>query len=802
MCKKTKAVAAPGSGKKNNVSPPSPSPDQPPRLAVCLNDTPVEPDREKLRATDETADPPGNKLKDSAKILTPEVVTKVLTWIGTRLDEGLNDAWAGPAGKNDEFNLMDGEEKWARAFSEMFLGCPYGGPGEMYRLARFQQKADGDILFYQRLQAKFWKWEDVMARRGIKRPKGWAPPADADKVTNTDPAYSIVVACQQLATYVVVSRGFSVEEDMSAVGLAAHDDSDREIYAKDGAKWYPTRGTGAVSGDTLCNVQAASKLDVPPRPGTVYVYDPMMYVTVKTFYLKDEEAFQMDNGQFVLKDGQKVQDLKKQNAVARQALELAFKKGRTAEQDISLDSSGNLSQGGPGLSPYPRTISGQLSGSHAAAALRYFKLKTGAKADRPVGQLFDTNALASMVNDYPSHSLFQSVKYNGIFDGNFYEAMPNGYKLIGMGVPPDAERIGDEADWLAKARPVGLARLVLLRRPDENAKTGPLGIDDVIYVSRLLRMYGDEEDQNYGYARYIWSLRNIPYYKNFQPYWVLFIPRDTLADAMWFMGVRGKSVDDLNVDAQVIKSLRAASTTTTSTSASTTPGTLVPQQDYLPVVAITTSIAPTTEGKADYTWRARAVDAGSGDMGEGSVPQVVKDLVMLAATGSKTGATPIAWNAEYFNPALRSATGEAVFTLPDYFNPSRRTPTRLHPRRAQQHLRPMARATRRATLRPKPSRTTIPWTTHPMTRTMGQRRILHNLPSSLNRLAHERCSDEHSRLHRLRRVSGRCVHSPALHGDGKYGSGIGSSVDGAGFRSCAGGVSFRTVDEMRDGGSG
>jgi hypothetical protein len=246
--------------------------------------------------------------------------------------------------------------------------------------------------------------------------------------------------------------------------------------------------------------------------------------------------------------------------------------------------------------------------------------------------------------------------------------MPNPYKLVGMGVPPSVTGLADQATWLRKARPVGLARLVLLRRP--KSTTDKLGIDDVLYVSRLLRMYGNGEKQNYGYARYIWSLRNVPFYQDVQAYWVLFIPRDYLADAMWALGVRGKSLDQLNTDAQVIKLLRAKKAGTAD--ASSGAATLTPQQDYMAAVAV----SDTSDGRSDYVWRMRAVDAASGDMGEGSLPPVVKDLVVSMTAGTTSGAKPVAWNKEYFNPKLTNpTTGEAVFTLPDCFQDKAASPT-------------------------------------------------------------------------------------------------------------------------------
>ncbi len=120
---------------------------------------------------------------------------------------------------------------------------------------------------------------------------------------------------------------------------------------------------------------------------------------------------------------------------------------------------------------------------------------------------------------------------------------------------------------LEKARPIGLCRLLItLRRvPPEKAvakapaapgakakKGGPpdlgLGADldaghamwgydarkeDVLYMSRLLRTYGDDPTQNYYLSKLVWSLRNTPYFTNIQPWWFVFAPKGVLAKSMW-----------------------------------------------------------------------------------------------------------------------------------------------------------------------------------------------------------------------------------------------------------------------------
>jgi len=91
-------------------------------------------------------------------------------------------------------------------------------------------------------------------------------------------------------------------------------------------------------------------------------------------------------------------------------------------------------------------------------------------------------------------------------------------------------------DRLARARPLGLARLVLARRNNPRTrkptsyKLDP--IDDwLLYASPLLRMY-ESGGNNYHLSRYLWSLRELPGAEHIQAIWQISTPRSALADAM------------------------------------------------------------------------------------------------------------------------------------------------------------------------------------------------------------------------------------------------------------------------------
>src|SRR5262249_48824936 len=99
---------------------------------------------------------------------------------------------------------------------------------------------------------------------------------------------------------------------------------------------------------------------------------------------------------------------------------------------------------------------------------------------------------------------------------------------IGMGTPAAAPDLAAATARLKKVRHIGLCRLVLTRR-GATFVPGPqpgMSHPDLLFVSRMLRMYGDLEDQNYCLARYFWSLRALPGTKQIQAYWLFYVPID------------------------------------------------------------------------------------------------------------------------------------------------------------------------------------------------------------------------------------------------------------------------------------
>jgi hypothetical protein len=273
-------------------------------------------------------------------------------------------------------------------------------------------------------------------------------------------------------------------------------------------------------------------------------------------------------------------------------------------------------------------------------------------------QLFDTDARRSLQPITDAHDIVRPLGHAGIYDGNYREQIHKGTVFVGLGVVPPPTDLGKHAEEiLRKARPVSLARLALVERP--KGKDGALTESHLLYASRLLRTYAPGDHQNYSFARYLWSLRNLPYYKDLQAFWVTCIPRGELAAAMWAVGARGRSLQQIQLEVSRIKRARWKPTTE-SPRPPRNPYNFKAEVDYLPAAVFTVQ----SQGLVSYLWRMHASDAASGQMKQGQVPKLIKDKLM-SAPNLKNGA--LGWNQEYFHPSLQHAgTGEAVI-VPDYF---------------------------------------------------------------------------------------------------------------------------------------
>lgn len=234
----------------------------------------------------------------------------------------------------------------------------------------------------------------------------------------------------------------------------------------------------------------------------------------------------------------------------------------------------------------PKSV--QDPGSHIAFILRVSK---DASPDKKRIQMFDTGNQQNywILEAQGKKGLTVRPIQAGIWDGCGMPSVsdpsrtkiPCNSTVTGIGVVPTPDAADQQAAIAAmeKARPVGLCRLVLTLRKMPDAKTmekqakarkaqaekdakkggkaldlggdldpghliwgaGP-SKDDVLYVSKLLRMYGDDPSQNFYLSRLVWSLRNTPYFTNVQPWWFVYVPKGVLAKAMWSKGARGMTI--------------------------------------------------------------------------------------------------------------------------------------------------------------------------------------------------------------------------------------------------------------------
>ncbi|XXT19875.1 hypothetical protein WME94_57605 [Sorangium sp. So ce429] len=163
----------------------------------------------------------------------------------------------------------------------------------------------------------------------------------------------------------------------------------------------------------------------------------------------------------------------------------------------------------------------QREGSHIAFVLRVDKAQK-------LAQFFDTGGLKHKERvSGPVPVIMTDFAGKGSYDDPLWNNVTTNH-YIGMGIPgPPADLAGAVAR-IRKTRPVAFVRLVLTRRgttfPTPIDRTNPP--EALLFVSRLLRMWGDTEDRNFTIARYFWSLRNLPGTRDVQAFWIFYVPLD------------------------------------------------------------------------------------------------------------------------------------------------------------------------------------------------------------------------------------------------------------------------------------
>lgn len=175
-----------------------------PRLVVAINTSPT-------------------RIGVCRQLADEDRVLDVLDTISDRLKAGLDGAWLGPdAGRGVPLDPSDTEERWARTVTEMTLGSMYGGCAPSYGIK--------DVDFYAKM------------------------------ATNGSP-YPITLACQQMTTVGLISRGF----DKSHFGDGANAGGTWGIPLFNG-------GGGTWFKEDLRQIDSAVKKSPPVGVGTIYEF--------------------------------------------------------------------------------------------------------------------------------------------------------------------------------------------------------------------------------------------------------------------------------------------------------------------------------------------------------------------------------------------------------------------------------------------------------------------------------------------------------------------------------------------------
>jgi hypothetical protein len=130
-----------------------------------------------------------------------------------------------------------------------------------------------------------------------------------------------------------------------------------------------------------------------------------------------------------------------------------------------------------------------------------------------------------------------SAFHGGNYDDPLGTVIRGGQPFRGTGLFPTiddaaATTMRDHVvNVLRRARPLGLAQFVLLKRDPAQALKGLLPL--LVLASPILNMYsGLSAESNYAISRYMWSLRDLPGASQVEALWLIYAPTRELARAM------------------------------------------------------------------------------------------------------------------------------------------------------------------------------------------------------------------------------------------------------------------------------
>jgi hypothetical protein len=413
----------------------------PPRLVVALNSATV-PDYKTLDPYKQL-----NAPLDFAKPGASEI-SFLVKHIYNRLKQPFVNEQGAAVGNSPwvDNTAIDDDEHWARRVSELFCFNAYMTPATGYSGFVTPSLFDDGNLVY--------KLQD-----------------------ENDPAYPIIMECQQTVTSACISRGYTVPVSTAA-----------------------SKPKGLLTGKMFAagiSKSAAEAMKLRPLPA-----DPATAKTAKELGLV--QWLDETTGSTTLTN-------------------LPEQVGPGSSFVFNSSTTGN----GQEASAHPHTafiIRLKRNQDKKLEAIQYFDVGGMNVPDnpRPLPCLNKAETSANHVYDY-------------IWSNNAQEGAAGKFRgLTALG--SDAAALKYALDQLMKTRPLGLARLILARRNKANGDPVNLLKDDaknwLIYASPLLRMYEDDAKSNYAASRYAWSLRDLPGADQVQALWLISIPRCDLADSM------------------------------------------------------------------------------------------------------------------------------------------------------------------------------------------------------------------------------------------------------------------------------
>lgn len=423
----------------------------------------------------------------------------------------LDSAWDEQAGPDSWLHLTEAarsvspiavaEERWARQVTEMLLATVY----------------KTSSVVYGNWEMSPFTLNHLTRESYLKKEK---------------PFYALGYVCQDLATFGVSSRGVVLNSMLQAGAISAN----LVLTASPKGQWFngttePKADPAAKSGQPQHLMNGPSVMNLSPLlekvpsfgPGAVHLFSNQL---IEYGAIEGDLDYDALDSAFTSGTSTPGKAAKKAKST------LPALAGRDVQKVLVVSNTGERKEYEVLLAQDQKyAADNQPVGAHIGFALRV-------RPDRKQVQFFDTGALN--VEGSPAIQ-------KGNFDtaGTTQIKSRTGLPYKGTGVfppldPDAAKSLCDTVSQLAKARPLGLARLAILARGkyDEKKVTAKTRSEvlkpdgALVYASPLLRMWDDEDTQNYHLSRLVWSIRQLPNAQNLNAVWLVYVPKMVRIDGM------------------------------------------------------------------------------------------------------------------------------------------------------------------------------------------------------------------------------------------------------------------------------